>query len=275
MLIKYGLFDSTQDDGRTYVADEVAVIFRALALSGVKNLTDCLKVTAAGDGMKVNMAPGSAMVNGYLMDAIDDGAGVYQLTLNAGGSQPRIDRIVIRLDLSSTARTVLPAVKLGMPAGTPAAPTLTRSGEVYEISLAQIYVAAGATTITAANVTDERSDESVCGAIVPEVFKLSTLGKTHVHDAATTGQNGFISSAQIGQLNTATSTNAAQDTRLASLESRVAGLETRMAAAEAALLAHGNQLAGLTPTSTPSFKGANFTGSINANGNYIDNALFR
>ncbi len=275
MLIRYGLFDSTTQDERVYAADQVAVIFRALSLSGVVDLDTCLKITAAGDGMKVNMAPGSALVSGYMMDAIDDGGGVYQLLFNAGGSQARVDRVVVRLDLSSDSRTVLPSIKQGTPSGTPVAPALTRSGEIYEISLAQVYIAAGATAITAANITDERGDENTCGVVLPKVLKLSTLGSTHVHSVATTAAGGFMSASQVALLSGAVASTGANASEIASLKSRVATLESAVSALQATVSAHAAQLAGLTSASTPAFKGMTLSGTLNMGSNYIDNALFK
>jgi hypothetical protein len=36
---------------------------------------------------------------------------------------------------------------------------------VYELSLAQIYIAAGTTAITNSEITDERGDSTVCGYV--------------------------------------------------------------------------------------------------------------
>lgn len=271
MQIKYGLFDSAGADERVYVAEQVAVIFRALALSGVTDIETHLKITSAGNGMQVNMAEGMAMVNGYIMHAVDDGGGVYALTLNAGGTKPRIDRIVARLDLSTESRQVAPAIKQGTPADAPKPPDLTRAGEVYEISLAQIYVPAGANEITAAQITDERADEAVCGAVVPVALKLSALGKTHSHADATVVKGGFMTAAQVTQLNLV----SGNVTEIAQLKTRAASLESAVAALQSMAAAHGMQLSGLTSASTPAFKGLNLTGSLQMNGNAIDGAVFR
>ena len=53
----------------------------------------------------------------------------------------------------------------GTPAASPAAPTLTNNTLKRQISLAQIYVAAAASKLTSANITDERLDKSVCGIV--------------------------------------------------------------------------------------------------------------
>ena len=52
----------------------------------------------------------------------------------------------------------------------PTAPV--RSAAIYQIVLAQIYVAAGATKITQANITDTRSNNSVCGIVTGTVKEM-------------------------------------------------------------------------------------------------------
>ena len=271
MQIKYGLFDSAGADERIYVAEQVAVIFRALALSGVTDIDAHLKITSALNGMQVNMAAGMAMVNGYIMHAVEDGGGVYAMTLNAGGTQPRIDRIVVRLDLSTDSRQVVPAIKQGTPAAAPKPPEVTREGEVYEISLAQIYVAAGANEITNAQITDERADENVCGAVVPMALKFSTLGKTHGHADATAIKSGFMTAAQVTQL----SQVSGNVTEIAQLKTRAANLESEVAALKSTQASHTAQLSGLTAASAPAFKGMTLTAALNMGGNDINNAVFK
>ena len=79
---------------------------------------------------------------------------------NTSGN-PRIDRVVERLD--KTANTVSLAVITGTPGVSPTPPALTRTPTVWEISLAQVEVINGASTITNSDITDERADPAVCG----------------------------------------------------------------------------------------------------------------
>ena len=115
-------------------------------------LANKLAVTGDSSGMQVKMATGSAWVQGgyYENDAIKTNAiDASHATLN------RIDVIVLRLDW--TANTILVAVLKGTNAASPVAPTVTQTfGTLWEIALAQVYVAAGVTTITAGAVTDKR-----------------------------------------------------------------------------------------------------------------------
>lgn len=79
---------------------------------------------------------------------------------NASGN-PRIDRIVARADYTN--RLIEFDVLQGTAAASPVAPTLTQTAVTYEISLAQIAVANGFTTITDANITDERDFAKTIG----------------------------------------------------------------------------------------------------------------
>lgn len=77
------------------------------------------------------------------------------IAANSSGN-PRIDRIVLRLDRSTYAVTV--AVIQGTAAAVPAAPALTNqtgTTGVWELPLAQVLVANGATTLAANTVTTE------------------------------------------------------------------------------------------------------------------------
>ena len=120
-----------------------------------------LAVTQAGTpAMAVQVAAGwGAVVGDYTTNM-----GVYQfyndaatqLTVTtANPSNPRIDRVVVTiLDAFYTgaSNTVIFQVIAGTPAGSPTAPATPQNS----ISLATIAVAAGATSITNANITDTR-----------------------------------------------------------------------------------------------------------------------
>jgi lysophospholipase L1-like esterase len=81
------------------------------------------------------------------------------LTIEAASdTYGRKDAVVIRL--SYTNRSISITVKTGTPAASPVAPSMTRNATTYEMALAYVNVAAGASSVT---VTDKRSDSSVCG----------------------------------------------------------------------------------------------------------------
>ena len=82
-------------------------------------------------GLAVSVAPGSAWINGYRYENTDD---LNMPLVTADGSNPRIDRIVVRLSMIS--RNIQIAVVSGTPAGTPVAPSLTRTSDIYELGIA-------------------------------------------------------------------------------------------------------------------------------------------
>lgn len=75
--------------------------------------------------------------------------------------QPRIDRIVARFNL--TDRKIEFAVRQGSASISPSPPELLQNTSIWELSLAQVYLANGYSTITTSVISDERSDVSVCG----------------------------------------------------------------------------------------------------------------
>lgn len=114
------------------------------------------------DGLSLSVAvnPGDWMLNGVLCayaagqsggNANSSGQYVLGLLVNAS-AQPRTDRVIAQLDLGSGLASY--AVVTGIPGK--GAPTINTNPSVLQISLAQVAVAAGATAITGANITDER-----------------------------------------------------------------------------------------------------------------------
>ena len=157
MAFKYGFFNSVDGD-RKYNADDLSQFYYGLISNGV--IADPVNALAVspGTGMQVSAAAGRAMVNcKYFVNTV-----AYDLALQAADdNNPRTDRVVLRLDSGSRDFTL--QIRTGTPAASPAAPPLVRAGNVYELSLAAVTVPAGATAITAAMITDERTDPAVCG----------------------------------------------------------------------------------------------------------------
>jgi len=190
MTLNYGIFDVSdpQNPDRVYSA---ALLSRILS----KHIRDGI---VHGDGgelavtvtdppaMTVKVATGTAMVQGRFCE--NDAA----LTLSvpaAHATYPRIDRVVVRLN-ASPGRTIDILVKKGTPAPSPVPPGLTRTPETWELSLAQIFVAAGATMVQAANITDERRDATLCGwacATYLPSSQLEITGPVNMQGNALTG----------------------------------------------------------------------------------------
>jgi len=186
----YGLFDAADpmDPDRVYTSEAFARLFRTMMRDGiVHNDGDELAVgPTVPAAMSVSVGTGMALIQGryYINSAA--------LTLSveaADPSHPRIDRVVVRLS-ATPGRTIHAVVKKGTPAPSPVPPGLTRTAETWELSLAQVRVEAGATSIVAAKITDERGNVSLCGVAAPVYVpssQLEVVGAVNMQGKALTG----------------------------------------------------------------------------------------
>lgn len=114
----------------------------------------------AGDGMTVNVSPGSAIIRGTTCIEKD----ARTLTIQAADSTyDRIDSVILRYDNSENVRAIDLYVLKGTAASAPVQPTLTRDDTIFEIALANIYIPVNATTISDERITDTRGDTTRCG----------------------------------------------------------------------------------------------------------------
>lgn len=110
-----------------------------------------LQVFGDSTGPQVKVRTGRGWVEGHFYES--DAEKILPIAANASGN-PRVDRAVLRLD--KTANAVATAIVQGTPAASPVAPALTQTASIWEVPLAQVAVANGFATITAANVTEDR-----------------------------------------------------------------------------------------------------------------------
>jgi len=127
-----------------------------------------------GGGMTVDVNGGIAVIQGYLLRVDEDGEGssVNVMLPTANQYDPRIDRIVLRLDRRIERRIIEVAYKMGVP-GSGVPPALERNPGVWELSLAQVSVAAGQAGILGSDITDERFDSDLCG-LINTLLRLDT-----------------------------------------------------------------------------------------------------
>lgn len=170
MAITYGFFNSLNGD-RVYNADDMSEYFKGLISDGVyENVGGALQVLAsATPDMNVNVQTGRAIINSKWLE--NDAVEVLPITA-AHVTLNRYTAVVIHLDMS--ARTITLITKDGTPASTPTKPTLTNGSTVKEFCLAYVYVAAGATAITQANITDNRANTNECGWITGLIEQVDT-----------------------------------------------------------------------------------------------------
>lgn len=153
-------FFNSIDHDRLYSAADWAAYFASFIGNGVMPLpsSQLFVSPGAGEGLSLAVAPGHAFIGGYAYELTAS----QEVTLaTADGANPRIDRVVVRYSRSQ--RNIALAVLTGTPAASPTAPALTRTGDVYDLSLCRVTVARGATSISSSVIRDERGDTSVCG----------------------------------------------------------------------------------------------------------------
>lgn len=69
---------------------------------------------------------------------------------------------------------IYPALIAGVPAAAPYAPDIVRDGSYYDIGIAIIDIAANAAVLSAADITDTRFDNAVCGMVTGAVDTIDT-----------------------------------------------------------------------------------------------------
>lgn len=167
MAVTYGFFNSVGND-RLYNADQMSEYFDGLVSNGVyESVGNALQVLA-DSGMTVKVQTGRAIINCKWLNS--DAVESIQITA-AHAILNRYTAIVVRLDIGN--RLMQIATVDGTPASTPAYPPITNSTTIKELCLAMVYVAAGATTITQANITDMRASDK-CGWITGLVKQVDT-----------------------------------------------------------------------------------------------------
>lgn len=165
MANEYGLFWNSVSSDRLYDADSFSEWLKKFFTTGVFN--GDLQVLAAS-GMDATVQPGYANIEGKVR--FFDTATTFTLA-PASGTYPRIDTIVV--ERNDTGREITVKYVQGTYSGNTPTPTApVRAAGVYQIVLAQIYVAVGATEIVQGNITDTRADNTLCGWVVGTVDRV-------------------------------------------------------------------------------------------------------
>ncbi len=161
------------ENGIRYYADDASG-YLSTRLSGVYSADEDFAVTANGD-LTVTVSAGQAWVRparfrgrSIIMEQPET------VTLTAADAvRSRIDRLVLRYD--AAARKTSLTVLTGTPdSASPTAPEITRTALVYDLCLADIRRPAGSTAVTAADITDTRANEAVCGVMRDGVTGIPT-----------------------------------------------------------------------------------------------------
>lgn len=210
----------------------------------------------AGDGLNVIVQAGKANIQGTLGFMSED----ETLRLdNPDKTNPRIDTVVVRLDLSLEKRCIELDVIHGTAAASPVAPTLTRSESVYELGLADVTIPANAAAVADDNIKDTRLDAERCGVVEP----FAKLDTTSLFEQVTAiiNRTSEDTTAQVGKLEKATTdaVSAMND----ALSSTVLGSVWRLQSSSTAdYLAYGDDLNNITGVGSKFCESASIAGGI-------------
>lgn len=158
-------FFNSQND-RIYFAEDFADYFSSFIGNGVipmdrrnNKYLEGLKVEAK-EGLSLIIKPGKAIINGYY--AVIDSNSIPTLHVDPPNSnKPRIDRVVIRLDLKN--RYIDLKILKGSSSSNPKPANYLRTDDYYDLVIADIYIDAYIDRLTQDAITDQRSNSDLCG----------------------------------------------------------------------------------------------------------------
>ena len=159
-------------NGVTYDAEDVST-YLCTRTSGVyaKDTNYAVSVTGA---RQITVAPGLAWVNydDFKGVSVCSREAVNLILPDADSTLPRIDRVVLQFDTAANLTAV--KLKTGTPAAAPEPPAILQNHNQYELGLCTVSVPAGSSVVTAADITDTRADEDVCGVMRDGVTGIPT-----------------------------------------------------------------------------------------------------
>lgn len=161
------------ENGITYDADDASG-YLATRQSGVYSAEEDFAVSISGE-LSLAVSAGQAWVRPSRFKGrsiIMEQPTTLALTA-ADPVRTRIDRVVLRYDAAAR-KTSLQVLEGTPDSASPSAPAITRTALVYDLCLAEVTRPAGSTAITAADITDTRADEAVCGVMRDGVTGIPT-----------------------------------------------------------------------------------------------------
>lgn len=172
-MLTYGFYDSINGD-RKYNAIQISKMFDGLIRDGIfANIGYAFQVVPVEnpiDPMTLNVNSGKGWFNHTWIENDSD----MPLTLDLG--EPilnRIDAIVIDINLSTRTNNII-KIK-GTPASSPVRPALINTTSHKQYYLCTVYVAATTTSVTAANIKNERGNSTPFVTGILQTIDLNTL----------------------------------------------------------------------------------------------------
>lgn len=155
MSVTFGFYNSLDHD-RKYNSEQVSRMFDGLINDGVFSSIGSALIVQEGTGMQIAVGTGKAWFNHTWTnnDAILPlEVQISELALN------RIDVVVLEVDGSPEVRFNDIKIIKGTPGSIPTAPVMIQTEYKHQYPLAHVYVGAGVTSITQANITNKIGTE--------------------------------------------------------------------------------------------------------------------
>ena len=152
MAVTYGFYNSVNSD-RQYTAEQMGSLFDGILNDGIYQAIGKAFAVTPGSGMSVNVGTGRAWFqNTWILND-----STLALTVpTADLLLDRIDAVVIEVNKADDVRANSIKIVQGTKSTSPARPTLTRSGTLFQYPLAWISVPAADTSITADQISNNR-----------------------------------------------------------------------------------------------------------------------
>lgn len=148
---------------RACSAEDLREVVETFFTNGVFLDSDQAFQVTPDDGMSVIVSTGKCLINGTVGYEQSE----RKLALQGASSQDRIDTIVLRWNANIEARLIDIYVRTGVAADVPTRPALVRNETVYELGIADIYVAKNTGSVVQQRITDTRLENARCGVVMP------------------------------------------------------------------------------------------------------------
>lgn len=170
----YKFFNSAPGDERWHYASDFADYFGGVLSNGIlhtdRNVDLGLRTSVITGTLTTKVTTGKALIKGYAYENTTDLILTHDIPET---TLKRIDRIVLRLDLTNSNRFMKLFVKKGVSATNPVAPDLQRDNYIHELSIAQVLVRENTTQLLESDLKDERMYEDLCG-LVSSIISVPT-----------------------------------------------------------------------------------------------------
>lgn len=197
-------------DDRVYTAEDMRKPYDTVFTDGILpdrdgTAGDTLKVSLVG-GMTISVGTGNAKLGG----AWFENTAAYNIVLDAAGSVTRYDCVILRNDDNEYTRA--PSIYIKSLSAPPKVSDLERTEKVYEVCIAYVTVGSLVTSLQASNITDTRTEGSLCnvmsgvGAMVVRTYRNTVFSTRNGQTGITIGIPQY---------------NKSRDTLIVSVEGRV------------------------------------------------------